>query len=141
MSRVGYTRIYMSKTVSFVARDELAEWLEQRAEDRMKSISAVCQDIVAAEYRRQDEEQASIDGQTQDDGGQTQDDGAEALESNTHFYFGTKRAANAVRTQFEEHVHWDDDKRMKRVTFTEGTPGEVVEELERRSTDRQLKEY
>jgi predicted transcriptional regulator len=43
----------MSKTVSFVARDELAEWLEQRAESEMKSISAVCQDIVAEEYKRQ----------------------------------------------------------------------------------------
>ena len=130
----------MSETVSFVARDELAEWLEQRAEDRMKSISAVCQDIVAAEYRRQDEEQASVDGQTQDDGSQT-DDGAEALESNTYFHFSTKQAANAARMEFEEHVHWDDDRRRKKVLFIEGTPGEVVEELERRSTERQLREY
>jgi len=43
----------MSKTVSFVARDELAEWLESRADEEMKSISAVCQDIVAADYHRQ----------------------------------------------------------------------------------------
>jgi predicted transcriptional regulator len=116
----------MSKTVSFVARDELAEWLEQRAEDRMKSISAVCQDIVAAEYRRQDEQQASIDGQTQDDG-------AEALESDTQFDFATKREADAVRTQFPEHLSADDDKRLKTATFVEGTPSEVVKELERRS--------
>ena len=116
----------MSKTVSFVARDELAEWLEQRAEDRMKSISAVCQDIVAAEYRRQDEEQAPI-------GGQTQDDGADALESDTRFDFATKREADAVRTQFKEHLSDDDDKRMKYAVFVEGTPSEVVKELERRS--------
>jgi predicted transcriptional regulator len=116
----------MSKTVSFVARDELAEWLERRAEDRMKSISAVCQDIVAAEYRRQDEEQASI-------GGQTQDDGADALESDTRFDFATKREADAVRTQFKEHLSDDDDKRMKYAVFVEGTPSEVVKELERRS--------
>lgn len=43
----------MSQTVSFVARDELAEWLKSRADEQMKSVSAVCQDIVAAEYRRQ----------------------------------------------------------------------------------------
>jgi len=116
----------MSKTVSFVARDELAEWLEQQAEDRMKSISAVCQDIVAAEYRRQDEEQASIDGQTQDDG-------ANALESDTRFEFATKREADAVRTQFPEHLSEDDDKRMTHAVFVEGTPGEVVKELERRT--------
>ena len=126
MSGVGYIRVDMSKTVSFVARDELAEWLEQRADDRMKSISAVCQDIVAAEYRRQDEEQASIDGQTQDDG-------ADALESDTRFDFATKREADAVRTQFKEHLSDDDDKRMKYAVFVEGTPSEVVKELERRS--------
>ena len=118
----------MSRTVSFVARDELADWLEQRAEDRMKSISAVCQDIVAAEYRRQDEKQASI-------GGQTQDDGADALESDTRFDFATKREADAVRTQFPEHLSDDDDKRMAHVVFVEGTPSEVVKELERRSED------
>ena len=126
MSGVGYIRVDMSKTVSFVARDELAEWLEQRAEDRMKSISAVCQDIVAAEYRRQDEAQASIDEQTQDDG-------ADALGSDTRFDFATKREADAVRTQFPEHLSDDDDKRLKTVLFAEGTSSEVVKELERRS--------
>ena len=128
MRRVGYIRVDMSKTVSFVARDELAEWLEQRADDRMKSISAVCQDIVAAEYRRQREaETAKPD--------QTQDEGAEALESDTRFDFATKREADAVRTQFSEHLSDDDDKRMKFVVFVEGTPSEVVKELERRSED------
>jgi len=126
VSGVGYIRVDMSKTVSFVARDELAEWLEQRADDRMKSISAVCQDIVAAEYRRQKEaETAKPD--------QTQDDGVEALESDTRFDFATKREADAVRTQFEEHLSEDDDKRMAHVIFVEGTPSEVVKELERRS--------
>ena len=126
MRRVGYIQVDMSKTVSFVARDELAEWLEQRADDRMKSISAVCQDIVAAEYRRQREaETAKPD--------QTQDDGAEALESDTRFDFATKREADAVRTQFSKHLSDDDDKRMKHVVFVEGTPSEVVKELERRS--------
>lgn len=116
----------MSETVSFVARDELAEWLESRADAEMKSISAVCQDIVAAEYRRQKgSETAKPD--------QTQDDGAEALESETRFDFATKREADAVRTQFEEHLSDDDDKRMKYVIFAEGTPSEVVKELERRS--------
>jgi hypothetical protein len=116
----------MSKTVSFVARDELAEWLESRADERMKSISAVCQDIVAAEYRRQKgTETAKPD--------QTQDDGVDALESNTRFDFATKREADAVRTQFPEHLGDDDDKRMAHVVFVEGTPGEVVKELERRS--------
>lgn len=42
----------MSKTVSFVARDELAEWLESQADEEMKTISSVVQDIVAENYRR-----------------------------------------------------------------------------------------
>ena len=58
----------MSKTVSFVARDELAEWLEQRAETEMKSISAVCQDIVAAEYRREQGQETAKPGQSGDEG-------------------------------------------------------------------------
>ena len=128
MSGVDYIRVDVSKTVSFVARDELAEWLESRAEERMKSTSAVCQDIVAAEYHRQKgAETAKPD--------QTQDDGAEALESDTRFEFGAKRRADAVRTEFKEHLSEDDDKRLTYVTFAEGTPGEVVRELEQRSED------
>jgi hypothetical protein len=133
----------MSKTVSFVARDELAEWLESRADEQMKSVSSICQDIVAAEYRRQEPVETAKSDQTQDDApeaetaksDQTQDDAPEALESETRYYFDTKRAADAVRTQFEEHLSDDDDKRLKRVRFVEGTPSEVVKELERRSED------
>jgi alkanesulfonate monooxygenase SsuD/methylene tetrahydromethanopterin reductase-like flavin-dependent oxidoreductase (luciferase family) len=118
----------MSQTVSFVARDELAEWLDRRAEERMKSISAVCQDIVAAEYRRERAAEA-------DKPDQSGDDGAEALASETRFDFASKREADAVRDQFTEHLGDGDDRRMKFVRFAEGTPGEVVEELERRSQD------
>lgn len=118
----------MSKTVSFVARDELAEWLEQRAEERMKSISAVCQDIVAAEYRRE------RDAET-DKPDQSGADRAVALESATRFDFATKQEADAVRTQFADHLSNEDDKRMKHAVFTEGTPSEVVKKLERRSKD------
>jgi len=126
VSRVGYIWAEMSKTVSFVARDELAEWLESRADAEMKSISAICQDIVAAEYRRQNGREAAKPDQTQDDG-------TDALESETRFDFATKREADAVRTQFEESLSENDDGRMKYVRFAEGTPGEVVKELRRRS--------
>jgi hypothetical protein len=49
----AYRRVEMSKTVSFVAREELAEWLESRADAEMKTVSSVVQDIVAKEYRAQ----------------------------------------------------------------------------------------
>ena len=123
----------MSKTVSFVARDELAEWLEQRAEDRMKSISAVCQDIVAAEYRRQQQENGDKADQTQADTGGSDESQTCDLPSDTVFKFASKRESDAVRTQFEEYLADDDDARLKEVRFAEGTPGEVVEELERRA--------
>jgi len=131
----------MSKTVSFVARDELAEWLELRAERQMKSISAVCQDIVAAEYRRQRKRdiQAKVDKaqQTEDKAEQTgdRDDTPDPLDEIREFSFASKQQADAVRTEFSEHLDYDDDKRMTDVHFAEGTPGEVVKELERRSED------
>ena len=52
----------MSKTVSFVAREELSEWLESRADEQMKTISSVVQDIVAEKYR---EEEAGSSGLTE----------------------------------------------------------------------------
>jgi len=110
----------MGKTVSFVARDELAEWLEERAEAEMKSISAVCQDIVAAEYRRQHRGGASKTGQT-------------GFEAASVVKFESKREADIAREQYAEWVSGDDDARLKEVTFAEGTPGEVVEDLEMRA--------
>jgi len=56
----------MSKTVSFVARDELAEWLESKADEEMKTTSSLVQDIVAAEYRR---ERADTDASNAGKGG------------------------------------------------------------------------
>lgn len=122
----------MGKTVSFVAREELAEWLESRADEEMKTVSSLVQDIVAAEYRRQNQAEGGKSGQKgPDKGGFTPD----ALESDTRFDFPTKREADAVRTQFDEHLSQEDDGRMKYVIFAEGTPGEIVEELERREAD------
>lgn len=120
----------MSKTVSFVARDELAEWLEQRAEDRMKSISAVCQDIVAAEYRRQQQGDGAKTGQTQLDTDQSGSQ-KEPLEAETEFEFESRAKADGARADFSEYLSENDDKRFKKVRFEKGTPGEVVEELER----------
>lgn len=125
----------MSQTVSFVARDELAEWLEQRADDRMKSISAVCQDIVAAQYRRERKAKRREEQAETAKPDQTQDDGAEALESETRFDFATKEQADTMRRQFSEHLSENDDKRMKFVRFAEGTPSKVVRVLEMRSED------
>lgn len=50
--------VYMGQNVSFVVREELAEWLESRAKSQMKSVSSVCQDIVAREFHREQKESA-----------------------------------------------------------------------------------
>jgi len=113
----------MSKTVSFVARDELAEWLESQADAEMKTVSSFVQDRVAAEYRRQ----SGVEG---DKGGSTPE--AEKLESDTEFERGGKDAADAVRAEFSENLSGDDDKRMTHVILREGTPAEVVAEVKRR---------
>jgi predicted transcriptional regulator len=118
----------MSKTVSFVAKDELAEWLEQRADDRMKSISAVCQDIVAAEYRREQAETAKSVKRGSEGG---------ALESESLFVFKSKSGAETARQQFAEHLSDDDDGRLKEVRIAQGTPQGVVDELERWAESRE----
>lgn len=127
----------MGTTVSFVARDELAEWLESRAEEEMKSVSAVCQDIIAAEYRRQNRQRRPKPGQKTDrermeELGIEETEEAESLGSVTTYEFQSKAEADAVRTEFSEYVHDSDDARLKQVVFEEGTPGDVVGELERR---------
>lgn len=62
----------MSKNVSFVCRDELCEWLESKADEEMKSVSSVCQDIVAEAFHRERAVEADKDGESPSDkGGQS----------------------------------------------------------------------
>jgi len=116
----------MSETVSFVARDDLADWLESRADAEMKTVSSLVQDIVAAEYRRQRGDESGKSGQT----GEGE---PEPLPAMRGFEFPKKQQADAVRGEFSEYVSDTDDARLKEVRFEAGTPAEVVKELERRS--------
>ena len=71
-----------SKTISFVASDDLAEWLEEESDKRMTSMSSTVQQLLAEMYRERarEEEQSDIqsDGETEtvdsDDEEQTVDD-------------------------------------------------------------------
>lgn len=113
----------MSKTVSFVARDELAEWLEQRAEDRMKSISAVCQDIVAAEYRRQHEAETAKPDQTGDE--------RVLLGEAKRVEFPSKQDADTFRDEYPQFVDSErDDLRLKQVAVIEDTPVKYLPDSE-----------
>lgn len=49
----------MSRTVSFVCSEKLAEWLEEEAEERMTTLSATAQQLLAEKYRESQEELAS----------------------------------------------------------------------------------
>ena len=41
----------MSKTISFVATDELAEWIEEESNRRMTTVSSAAQQLLAEKYR------------------------------------------------------------------------------------------
>jgi hypothetical protein len=125
MGRDGYTGLEMTKTVSFVARDELAEWLEQEAEEQMTSISAVCQQVVAEEYRRREteDEKEEVPG------------GSERVGHSTSFEMRSKHDASEVRKAFEQYLSDEDDARYNEVHFSPFLPRERFKELERRSID------
>ena len=125
MGRDAYTGLEMTKTVSFVARDELAEWLEQEAEEQMTSISAVCQQVVAEEYRRRE---------TEDEKEQA-GDGIEVTGHSSSFEMRNKHDASEVRKAFEEYLSDEDDARYNTVHFSAELPHERFKELERRSID------
>lgn len=42
-----------SKTISFVAKGDLVEWLEEESEKRMTSISSTVQQLLAEKYREE----------------------------------------------------------------------------------------
>lgn len=46
----------MSKTISFVATDKLAEWLEDESERRMTTISSTAQQLLAEKFREDHKE-------------------------------------------------------------------------------------
>ena len=125
MGRDAYTGLEMTKTVSFVARDELAEWLEQEAEEQMTSISAVCQQVVAEEYRRRE---------TEDEKEEAGDE-IEVVGHSSSFEMRNKHDASEVRKAFEEYLSDDDDARYNEVHFSADLPHERFKELERRSID------
>lgn len=54
----------MGKTISFVATEKLAEWLEEESERRMTTISSTAQQLLAEKYR---EEQQGEDTTARDD--------------------------------------------------------------------------
>lgn len=55
----------MGKTVSFVATDKLAEWLEEESERRMTTLSSTAQQLLAEKYR--EEREMGGDAKSDDD--------------------------------------------------------------------------
>lgn len=49
------------QTISFVATDELAEWLDQEADNRMTTISSAAQQLLVERYRQQEQGGAEAD--------------------------------------------------------------------------------
>lgn len=109
------------KTISFVATEELAEWIEEESERRMTTVSSAAQQLLVERFRQE---------QRQAEPSQDASAGAEepdALEEARSYQFPTKEAADAFRGEVsDKHLSESDDRRLKRVTLAEGTPGEVV---------------
>lgn len=49
------------KTISFVAREELAEWIEEEADHRMTTVSSAAQQLLAEKYRADQEEIGEVE--------------------------------------------------------------------------------
>jgi hypothetical protein len=127
----------MSRTVSFRCSEELNQFLEEEAERRMTTKSTVAQMIVAQFARDVSQDGETVNTpvdppeKTVNDDQDTGPD-AEPFDQEMDVHFDNKAAADAARKEFSEHLSDDDDKRLKRVRFVEGTPAEVVAELKRR---------
>jgi len=114
----------MTKTISFVATDKLAEWIEEESERRMTTVSTTAQQLLAEKFRgEQDGGEMGKPVQRGSEGG--------ALESESLFVFKSKSAAETARQQFAEHLSDDDDGRLKEVRIAQGTPQGAVDELGR----------
>jgi predicted transcriptional regulator len=121
----------MTVTISFRVSEELEEHLEQEAEKRMTTKSTVAQ-MLLAEHFRQISDESDINDTVKD----TEERARKELDSMAEFKFASKTLADRARQEFPEYVSDEDDKRYKKVRFEAGTPGKIVEELERRNVTR-----
>lgn len=131
----------MSRTVSFRCSEDLDEFLEEEAERRMTTKSAVAQMIVA-EYAREVSQDSATENEpvTPPEARHAAPDGvnAEPFEEPVGAEFESKTEADAARDDFSQYLHDDlDDKRQTVVYFKSGTPAEVVEEIEERAIELQ----
>lgn len=115
-----------TETVTFTASGELAEWLKERSERRMKSVSSVTENLVAEKVQE-------IRGSEAGKSGQTGENEPEALSAKRSYEFPDKQYADEMRNMFTEYLSDGDDTRQKEVWFEAGTPGAIVKILERRS--------
>lgn len=124
----------MSNVVSFRCSDELEEFLEQEAEERMTTKSAAAQMLLAEKVQEMRSESGGNDASTGEDTSNA------PLGQLADFTFDSLAEANAVRDEFDEYVasargvsEGGDDARTKTVTLRAGTPADVVNEVLRRS--------
>jgi len=70
------------KTISFVATEKLAEWIEQQADERMTTVSSAAQQLLAEKYREEQESDGRAEGRadtSKDGSAGAEDDQPEAL--------------------------------------------------------------
>jgi len=122
----------MSTTISFVVKDELADWLESRAEEEMKSVSSLCQDIALKEYLRQEPDKSEEEPAKTAETGKLPEADEKWWGEGYEIELPARRRADAVRTEFSDYVHDGDDARQKTVRLKLDTPEKVLKEVSRR---------
>lgn len=130
----------MPVTISFRVAEELKDYLEEEAERRMTTKSAVSRQLLtekARELMAEQEEARELGRKAAETAKQRGNGGSrrEALQSAQEYEFESKSAADAVRTEFERFLAEADDRRLTTVTMRANTPGDAVAEIERRSED------
>ncbi|MFB6196818.1 MAG: hypothetical protein ABEI52_00920 [Halobacteriaceae archaeon] len=117
----------MSKTISFVASDKLAEWLEEESERRMTTISSTAQQLLAEKYRQ--DEASGGSGEREAEQGETPEIDGLVVDDDNVFHFSLREQAQAFRDSIsDEWLAEEDDARRKEVHVEPDAPESVVRE-------------
>lgn len=124
----------MTVTISFRVSEELEEFLEQEAEERMTTKSTVAQMLLAERVRQ-------VKNET---GGSDESKDAQEPASTVflgepgEFQFASKTEADAFRDEYSQFVDTDrDDKRMSYVAVIAETPAQLGEEAAMEGAEHQ----
>lgn len=113
----------MSRPVNARVHDEVAEWIEQQAENSNTTKGRIAEEILVEAYEARTEEkeeksQESVEIKLE------KDEKRNALV----YEADNKRTADTLREMYPHFLHKEDDERLKEVRFEEDTPEIAIKE-------------